>query len=102
MLRRIDRGEGLAPGRLASRNGLAITDVSRLDSLAVSSTQYHQLIAALKKKRIRTIEDGRLVDPGEYAFVRKANDGVIELVIDPTRTRYPDVLHEARPCKNHA
>lgn len=45
---------------------------------------------------MRVVEDGRLVSATEQAFARKAGDGVLEIVIDPARTRYVDVLHEWR------
>lgn len=84
----------VAPRSIASTNS-ASTGVARLDSLAAQSNQYSRFKTAIESRGIRVIENSALVDDFAMAQTR-VNNGVIELLVDPSKTRYVDVLHEWR------
>ena len=85
----------VGPNRLASLNE-AGTGVARLDMLATNSQQYARFRTALEARGVQVIQDAAQISGGAMAQSAKTSDGVVQLFIDPTKTRYVDVLHEWR------
>lgn len=72
------------------------TGVARLDVLATNSQQYARFKTALEARGVQVIEDAAQVSGGAMAQSAKTSNGVVQLFIDPSKTRYIDVLHEWR------
>jgi RHS repeat-associated protein len=87
--------ESIAPSKLATLNE-AGTGIARMDMLAVKSQQYARFKNALEARGVQVIEDAAQVSGGAMAQSAKTSKGVVQLFVDPSKTRYIDVLHEWR------